>query len=202
MQTNRKKTIKYFLAAAILFLAASPAAYGAAGADWWGPFDPPIRGGVVWKGVVSSVFEVVDISSVPDRLTPSSTGPADPDFYNDLIVKTTFTVTLQNTVRGSTTVLTFSGIARYTDPDGDVFNHFWLVADGQLITAAFVEFLRGKFSDPADPLYGGAFTSADEDPSAAIYSNAIARTSVTGAGVMPGEPLYSSVRIEIQTPGN
>ena len=194
-----KKPFFFLLMAAIVGLAGSPAAYGAAAVDWYGPFDGTIRNGVVWTGVATSVFEIVDVTSQPDRLTPSSTGPEDPLLFNDVVVKATFTVTLESTVRRETQIVTFSGIATYADATG-VYNHFYLVADGQLITRAFVQFLRAQFADATSPLYGGAFTWADEDPSADANSNVRDGTSVIGTGLQPGEPLYSSVRIEVQTP--
>jgi hypothetical protein len=195
----KNRVIIFMLITAVTCLTGIPVVYGAAGADWWGDFDAPIRGGVDWNGVASSVFEVVDVSSLPDGLTPSA-GPADPDFYNDLVVRVKFTVTLESTARGSTSLLTLSGIGEYTDATGRTYNHFYLIADGQLITMAFVQFLRDQFADSSSPLYGGAFTNADGDPSAYLHSNVIPSTSVTGPGLQPGEPLYSSVRIEIQTP--
>ena len=197
-----KKTLYFLLIATTIGLAGSPAAYGAAAADWYGPFDPPIRGGDVWVGVASSVFEIVDVSRRPDRLTPTTTGPDDSGLYNDVVVRATITVTLENTQRRQTRIVTFSGIATYTEA-GRVYNHFYLVADGQLITRAFVQLLQDQFADATSPLSGGAFTWADEDPSASIHSNVAARLAAGPAGgLQPGEPLYSSVRIEVQTPAD
>jgi hypothetical protein len=155
----------------------------------------------VWNGAASFFFEVVDVSSLPDRLIPVSTGPDSSGFYNDVVVRASFTVILESAGKGkSTAVETLSGVATFTDPSGRVQNHFYLVADGQLITESFVQFLRDQFADSSSPLYGGAFTNADEDPSSPVHSNVISATSDRGTGFQPGEPLYSSVRIEIQTP--
>lgn len=191
-----KRYSKILIIMAVTCFTGGSAVFGAGGADWWGEFDAPIKGGVVWTGVASTIFEVVDISRLPAGITPA--GSASP-VANDVVVKASFTLTLESTVKGKTQLATLSGVAKYTDADNESFNHFYLVRDGQLITAAFVEFLRDQFNNPDSDLYQGAFTNAFDDPSAQQNSNIIGNI-ILGDGIQPGEPLYSNVRVEIQTP--
>jgi len=195
--TNR--AIVILLVATAVGLAGSPSVFGAGGAEWW-DFDTPLRNGRLWTGVLSMNFQVVDVTSQPDRLIDSSVGPADPLVAKDVRVQPIITVRVESSVRGTTDVVTFSGLVTYENTAGEVQNHFWLVADASLITMGISQFLRREiFTDSTSDLYNGRFTWADPDPSMPANSNVISQTH-PGGNLAAGEPLYSIVKIEFQTP--
>ena len=189
------KTLLFLIVAIAIFSAGPSVVFAAGGAS--GLYGDTFAGarGTGWSGTAFANLEIVDVSGLPAGL-PDDAAPAQ---FNDRVVKVDFVFMLEPD-KGKGAIQTFSCLAVYEPTEGEEYYQFYAINDYLLTKRLGMAFQRCLenvvYPVLCDTDCTGALKEAVEPPNPGNVDEQLG----VGGELIPGEPLFWSVNIEVVAP--